>query len=107
TPSIHNALFGTKMFINCDLPEILSFRQRLKELLEYDKSQFKISLFTPQKPVVTIAEFFNGAVKKMVSSIRECDQRDTTDLSSENTKLKIQLQAMGQHAQYVIVNFLE
>ncbi|GKC22840.1 replication protein A 70 kDa DNA-binding subunit B [Tanacetum coccineum] len=75
TPSIHNALFGTKMFINRDLPEILSFRQRLKELPEYDESQFKISLFTPQKPVVTIAEFFNGAVKKMVSSIRECDQK--------------------------------
>ncbi|GKE58597.1 replication protein A 70 kDa DNA-binding subunit B, partial [Tanacetum coccineum] len=47
----------------------------LKELPEYDESQFKISLFTPQKPVVTIAEFFNGAVKKMVSSIRECDQK--------------------------------
>ncbi|GKB84698.1 replication protein A 70 kDa DNA-binding subunit B [Tanacetum coccineum] len=59
TPSIHNALFGTKMFINRDLPEILSFRQRLKELPEYDESQFKISLFTPQKPVVTIAEFFS------------------------------------------------
>ncbi|GJT38070.1 replication protein A 70 kDa DNA-binding subunit B [Tanacetum coccineum] len=74
TPSIHNALFRTKMFINRDLPEILSFRQRLKELPEYDESQFKISLFTPQKSVVTIVEFFNGAVKKMVSSIRECDQ---------------------------------
>ncbi|GJV12558.1 Clp protease regulatory subunit ClpX1, mitochondrial isoform X2 [Tanacetum coccineum] len=98
TPSIHNALFGTKMFINRDLPKILS----LKELPKYDKSQFKISLFTPQKPVVTIAEFFNGAVKKMVSSIRECDKRDTTGLSSENTKLKIQLQAMGQQAQYAI-----
>ncbi|GKE58880.1 replication protein A 70 kDa DNA-binding subunit B [Tanacetum coccineum] len=70
TPSIHNALFGTKMFINRDLPEILSFRQRLKELPEYDENQFKISLFTPQKPVVIISEFFNGAVKKMVSSIQ-------------------------------------
>ncbi|GKC42360.1 replication protein A 70 kDa DNA-binding subunit B [Tanacetum coccineum] len=41
----------------------------LKELPEYDENQFKISLFTPQKHVVTISEFFNGAVKKMVSSI--------------------------------------
>ncbi|GKA34772.1 replication protein A 70 kDa DNA-binding subunit B [Tanacetum coccineum] len=49
TPSIHNTLFGTKMFINLDLLEILSFRQRFKELPEYDESQFKISLFTPQK----------------------------------------------------------
>ncbi|GJT61665.1 zinc finger BED domain-containing protein RICESLEEPER 2-like protein [Tanacetum coccineum] len=75
TPSIHNALFRTKMFINRDLPEILSFWQQLKELLEYDESQFKISLFIPQKLVVTIAEFFNGAVKKMVSSIHKCDQK--------------------------------
>ncbi|GKB25520.1 replication protein A 70 kDa DNA-binding subunit B, partial [Tanacetum coccineum] len=37
TSSIRNALFGTKMFINRDLPEILSFRQRLKELPEYDE----------------------------------------------------------------------
>ncbi|GJV77293.1 replication protein A 70 kDa DNA-binding subunit B [Tanacetum coccineum] len=48
TPSIHNALFGTKMFINRDLPEILSFRQQLKELPEYDESQFKI-LCSPLK----------------------------------------------------------
>nr|GEU75166.1 retrovirus-related Pol polyprotein from transposon TNT 1-94 [Tanacetum cinerariifolium] len=71
TPSIHNALFETKMFINHDFPKILS----LKELPEYDKSQFKISLFIPQKPVATTAEFFNEAVKKMVSSIRKCDQK--------------------------------
>ncbi|GJZ80919.1 replication protein A 70 kDa DNA-binding subunit B, partial [Tanacetum coccineum] len=74
TPSIHNALFGTKMFINRDLPEIQAFRQRFKELPEYDENQFKISVFTPQKPVVTVAEFFHGAVKKMVSSIHECEQ---------------------------------
>nr|GEZ78735.1 hypothetical protein [Tanacetum cinerariifolium] len=74
TPLIHNALFGTKMFINRDLPEIQAFRQRFKELPEYDENQFKISVFTPQKPVVTIVEFFHGAVKKMVSSIHECEQ---------------------------------
>ncbi|GJS45741.1 replication protein A 70 kDa DNA-binding subunit B [Tanacetum coccineum] len=51
------------------------FERSLKELPEYDESQFKISLFIPQKLVVTIAEFFNRAVKKMVSSIRECDQK--------------------------------
>nr|GEU48937.1 zf-CCHC domain-containing protein/UBN2 domain-containing protein [Tanacetum cinerariifolium] len=44
TPSIHNALFGTKMFINRDLPEIQAFRQQFKELPEYDENQFKISL---------------------------------------------------------------
>ncbi|GKC33013.1 replication protein A 70 kDa DNA-binding subunit B [Tanacetum coccineum] len=48
---------------------------KFKELPEYDESQFNISLFTPQKPVVTIDKFFHGAVKKMVSSIRECEQK--------------------------------
>nr|GFA87537.1 replication protein A 70 kDa DNA-binding subunit B [Tanacetum cinerariifolium] len=62
------------MFINRDLPEIQAFHQRFKELPEYDENQFKISVFTPQKPVVTIAEFFHRAVKKMVSSICECEQ---------------------------------
>ncbi|GKE89029.1 hypothetical protein Tco_1566504, partial [Tanacetum coccineum] len=73
-PAIHNALFGTKMFINRDVPDILAFRQRVKELPEYDESQFKIEVFTPAKPVVTIAEFFHEAVKKMVATIRECEQ---------------------------------
>nr|GEY12425.1 replication protein A 70 kDa DNA-binding subunit B [Tanacetum cinerariifolium] len=75
TPLIHNTLFGTKMFINRDLPEMLAFGQRFKELPEYDESQFKISLFTPQKPMVTVAEFFHRAVKKMVSSIIKCEQK--------------------------------
>nr|GEW78562.1 replication protein A 70 kDa DNA-binding subunit B [Tanacetum cinerariifolium] len=78
TPSIHNALFGTKMFINRDLPDIQAFRQRFKEMPEYDENQFKISVFTPQKSVAIIVEFFHGAVKKMVSSIRECKQAHTT-----------------------------
>nr|GEX35679.1 hypothetical protein [Tanacetum cinerariifolium] len=60
TPSIHNALFGTKMFINCDFPEIEAFRQRFKELPEYDANQFKISVFTPQKPFVTSASFIDN-----------------------------------------------
>ncbi|GJR31691.1 replication protein A 70 kDa DNA-binding subunit B [Tanacetum coccineum] len=74
-PAIHNALFGTKMFINRDVPDILAFRQRVKELPEYDESQFKIEVFTPAKPVVTIAEFFHEAVKKMVATIRECEHK--------------------------------
>nr|GEW02522.1 hypothetical protein [Tanacetum cinerariifolium] len=88
TPSIHNALFGTKMFINRDFPEIQAFRQRFKELPEYDENQFKIYVFTPQNPVVTIAEFFHGAVKKTVSSICECEQAicdlETTNHASFN-----------------------
>ncbi|GJX29117.1 hypothetical protein Tco_0237196 [Tanacetum coccineum] len=47
----------------------------VKELPEYDESQFKIEAFMPQEPVVTIAKFFHGAVKKMVASIRECEHK--------------------------------
>ncbi|GJS30543.1 replication protein A 70 kDa DNA-binding subunit B [Tanacetum coccineum] len=31
TPAIHNALFGIKIFINLDLPEIVAFRTRIQE----------------------------------------------------------------------------
>ncbi|GJV59329.1 replication protein A 70 kDa DNA-binding subunit B [Tanacetum coccineum] len=65
------------MFINRDVPEILAFRQRVKELPQYDESQFTIEVFTPRKPVVTIAEFFHGAVKKMVATIRELNVVET------------------------------
>ncbi|GJV15049.1 replication protein A 70 kDa DNA-binding subunit B [Tanacetum coccineum] len=47
----------------------------IKELPEYDESQFMIEVFTPGKPVVTIAEFFHGVVKKMVSAIHECEHK--------------------------------
>ncbi|GKC44628.1 hypothetical protein Tco_1062350, partial [Tanacetum coccineum] len=40
----------------------------VKELPEYDESQFKIKVFTPQEPVVTIDGFFHRAVKKMVAT---------------------------------------
>lgn len=46
----------------------------LKRRDDYDEGQFKIELFTPERHVVTIAEFFKGAVKKRVGSIRECEQ---------------------------------
>ncbi|GKC56720.1 replication protein A 70 kDa DNA-binding subunit B [Tanacetum coccineum] len=71
-PAIHNVMFGTKMFINQDVPEMLSL---VKELPEYDELQFRIEVFTPGKHVVTIAEFFHRAIKKMVSAIRECKQK--------------------------------
>nr|GEW50918.1 replication protein A 70 kDa DNA-binding subunit B [Tanacetum cinerariifolium] len=42
-------------------------------VVEDSDSRYLCSPF--QNLVVTIAEFFNGAVKKMVSSTRECDQK--------------------------------
>nr|GFA08371.1 hypothetical protein [Tanacetum cinerariifolium] len=66
---------------------LVVFRQ-FKELPEYDENQFKIYVFTPQKPVVTFAEFFHGAVKKMVSSIREWEQDSGDDLTTPANKIK-------------------
>ncbi|GKB34511.1 hypothetical protein Tco_0879453, partial [Tanacetum coccineum] len=73
TPAIHNALFGSKIFINRDLPEIAAFRTRVQERDGYDANQVKIELFSPEVKVVTVAEFFYRSVKKMVDGIRECE----------------------------------
>ncbi|GJX95673.1 replication protein A 70 kDa DNA-binding subunit B [Tanacetum coccineum] len=73
TPTIHNALFGTKIYVNRDIPEIVAFRTRVQEHEGYDPSQYKILVFASELKVVSIAEFFQGCVKKMVGGIRECD----------------------------------
>nr|GEU51843.1 replication protein A 70 kDa DNA-binding subunit B [Tanacetum cinerariifolium] len=56
---------------------VFNFYLCVKELPKYDESQFKTEAFTPQEPVVTIAEFFYGAINKMVTSIRECELKTT------------------------------
>ncbi|GKD61891.1 replication protein A 70 kDa DNA-binding subunit B [Tanacetum coccineum] len=73
TPAIHNALFGSKIFINRDLPEIAAFRTRVQERDGYDANQVKIELFSPEVKVVIVVEFFYRSVKKMVGGIRECE----------------------------------
>ncbi|GJU18788.1 replication protein A 70 kDa DNA-binding subunit B, partial [Tanacetum coccineum] len=73
TPVIHNALFGSKIFINRDLPQIAAFRTRVQDREGYDANQLMIQHVAPEVKVVTVAEFFHRAVKKMVGGIRECD----------------------------------
>ncbi|GJY32520.1 replication protein A 70 kDa DNA-binding subunit B [Tanacetum coccineum] len=73
TPAIHNAMFGSKIFINRDLPEIAAFRTRVQDREGYDANQLMIQHVAPKVKVVTVAEFFHRAVKKMVGGIRECD----------------------------------
>ncbi|GJQ89676.1 putative PIF1 DNA helicase/replication protein A1-like protein [Tanacetum coccineum] len=73
TPAIHNALFGSKIFINRDLPEIAAFRTRVQDREGYDANQLMIQHVAPEVKVVTVAEFFHRSVKKMVGGIRECD----------------------------------
>ncbi|GJX09750.1 replication protein A 70 kDa DNA-binding subunit B [Tanacetum coccineum] len=59
-PAIHNALFGTRIFINKDIQPLISFRK---------------STQSGQSPVVTPAEFMQGFLKKMVGMIRNIDPR--------------------------------
>ncbi|GKB58765.1 replication protein A 70 kDa DNA-binding subunit B [Tanacetum coccineum] len=73
TPAIHNAMFGSKIFINYDLPEIAAFRTRVQDREGYDANQLMIQHVAPEVKVVTVAEFFHRSVKKMVGGIRECD----------------------------------
>ncbi|GJZ99521.1 replication protein A 70 kDa DNA-binding subunit B [Tanacetum coccineum] len=69
-PSIHNALFGTKI---------------VKELPEYEESQFTIEVFTPGKPVVTIAENLTAlSMQRSIRSTRRVAGR--TPLASIVTK---------------------
>ncbi|GJY84779.1 hypothetical protein Tco_0498805 [Tanacetum coccineum] len=69
--SVSNCLFSTKLYLNEGIPEIVAFKQRYSENDgEYEKNH-AISLYSPMKKEVTIEEFFAGAIKKMVGSIRE------------------------------------
>ncbi|GJT91686.1 replication protein A 70 kDa DNA-binding subunit B [Tanacetum coccineum] len=68
-PSVTNSLFPTKLFINENIPEILTFRQRYQDNDGYDEKNHAISLYSPVKKVVTIEEFFAGGIKKLVGSI--------------------------------------
>nr|GEX51705.1 replication protein A 70 kDa DNA-binding subunit B [Tanacetum cinerariifolium] len=67
TPVVHNALFGTQLYINRLLPELLTFHQRYESRKEYDANQHKIMLVSQATKVVTPQEFMNGAVKKLES----------------------------------------
>nr|GEX52558.1 hypothetical protein [Tanacetum cinerariifolium] len=62
-PTIHKALFGTKIFINRNILEMV------QELDGYDANQVKIELFSTEVKVVSIAEFFHGTINRMVSDI--------------------------------------
>ncbi|GJZ36246.1 replication protein A 70 kDa DNA-binding subunit B [Tanacetum coccineum] len=70
---IHNALFGTKIFINRNIPKIAAFKKRVQEHDGYEANHVKIELFTPEVKVVSIAEFFHGAINRMVGGIRDSE----------------------------------
>ncbi|GJS00977.1 replication protein A 70 kDa DNA-binding subunit B [Tanacetum coccineum] len=75
----HVSITNMKLLISLDQSWLL---ERLLSILLAQRSNQLIVLarksvgeHVGEKPMVTIFEFFNGAVKKMVSSIRECEQK--------------------------------
>nr|GEV31719.1 replication protein A 70 kDa DNA-binding subunit B [Tanacetum cinerariifolium] len=54
TPAVHNALFGTKLFVNRQLPELISFRKMYESREEYDANEHKIQLFALETKEVTL-----------------------------------------------------
>ncbi|KAL6531005.1 hypothetical protein OROHE_014487 [Orobanche hederae] len=77
TPAIHNALFGTKMFINRDLPEILSFRKRVKELPNYDETQFKLSYSHPINQLLRFLSFFMVQLRRWLQAYVNVNKNHT------------------------------
>ncbi|GJU14009.1 replication protein A 70 kDa DNA-binding subunit B [Tanacetum coccineum] len=73
-PSVINAIFSTKLFINDDIPKVAAFRQRYTFVEGYDPKQKTISLFSHVKRELTPNEFFQSAIKKMVGSIHEAEK---------------------------------
>ena len=100
-PTVSNAMYGSKLYINDNIPEIAAFRKRLllaylctnythvkthciainecitshyhryQEGDGYQEKKMVLSVFSPNKKVYTVEEFFAGAIKRMVGSIRE------------------------------------
>nr|GEY78540.1 replication protein A 70 kDa DNA-binding subunit B [Tanacetum cinerariifolium] len=72
-PYVSPAMYSTKLYLNDDIQEIAPFRQRYSEKGGFDRANHTIALLTPVKKEVTADDFFKGAIKKTVGSIRDSD----------------------------------
>ncbi|PWA42530.1 replication protein A 70 kDa DNA-binding subunit B [Artemisia annua] len=70
-PSVGLHLYSSKIYVNEDLPEVTTFKQRYKKKDCQDENEFKIALFSPTTYVLTPKNFFKGATKKIVGAIRD------------------------------------
>ncbi|PWA85288.1 replication protein A 70 kDa DNA-binding subunit B [Artemisia annua] len=69
-PAIHNSLFGSRIFINKDIPAITEFKQRYTAKEGYSDGDHKIEVFTPPVVKITPEIFFRNTVKTTVGGIR-------------------------------------
>ncbi|GJT44621.1 replication protein A 70 kDa DNA-binding subunit B [Tanacetum coccineum] len=72
-PAIHNALFGTRIYINKDITPLKSFRKSYEAQNGNNASDFRIEIHNQENHVVTPAEFMQGSVKRMVGMIRNIE----------------------------------
>ncbi|GKD48286.1 replication protein A 70 kDa DNA-binding subunit B [Tanacetum coccineum] len=72
-PSVSPAMYSTKLYLNDDIQEIAAFRQRYSEKEGFDPANHTIAVYTPVKKEITADDFFKGAIKKTVGSIRDSD----------------------------------
>lgn len=71
TPSVGMHLYSSKIYINEDLPEVKTFKQRYQSKDGYDENDFNIALFSPTTYDLTPENYFKSATKKIVGSIRD------------------------------------
>ncbi|GKA58162.1 replication protein A 70 kDa DNA-binding subunit B [Tanacetum coccineum] len=71
--NIHNALFGSRIFVNKELTPLKSFRKSYEEKSGNNESEFKIEIHNPESHIVTPAEFMKGCLSKMVGMIQDIE----------------------------------
>ncbi|PWA73599.1 replication protein A 70 kDa DNA-binding subunit D [Artemisia annua] len=72
-PAVHNSLFGSRIFINKDIPAIKSFKQRYTAKEGYSDGDHKIEVFTPPVAKMTLEIFFKQTVKSTVGGVRDLE----------------------------------
>ncbi|GKB36119.1 replication protein A 70 kDa DNA-binding subunit B [Tanacetum coccineum] len=96
-PAIHNALFGTRIYVNKDITPLQSFRKSYEANTGYNASEFKIEIHNPDIHVITPAEFMQGCLRKMVGMIR--------NIEPENILFKIIVRIFDESGSAQVVLF--
>ncbi|PWA42455.1 hypothetical protein CTI12_AA526150 [Artemisia annua] len=68
---------GSKVYINADLPEVMSFRKRYQDRSSYKGSDFEVTTFNPPKTYVDLDKFLKGAKLMNVGDIRDTTNETT------------------------------
>ncbi|PWA43049.1 nucleic acid-binding, OB-fold protein [Artemisia annua] len=68
---------GSKVYVNDDLPEVMSFRKRYQDRCSYKGSDFEVTSFNPPKTYVDLDKFLKGAKLMNVGDIRDTTNETT------------------------------